>query len=61
MQRRDFFQRAVATVGTVAGTVAGATVAISAVSRSALAGLPEPVIQTRPDTAAPSTTRTPGH
>ena len=55
MQRRDFFQRAVAAVGTVAGTVAGAAVATSAVSRSVLAGLPEPVIQTRPDTAPPWT------
>ena len=36
MQRRDFFQRAVAAVGTVAGTVAGAAVATSAVSRSTL-------------------------
>jgi len=51
MQRRDFFQRAVA----AAGTVAGAAVVTSAVSRSALAALPEPVIQTRPDTAAPWT------
>ena len=55
MQRRDFFQRAVAAVGTVASTVAGAAVATSAVSRSALAGLPEPVFQTRPDTAPPWT------
>ncbi|WP_291915080.1 copper oxidase [Limnohabitans sp.] len=51
MQRRDFFQKAVATVG----SVAGAAVATSAVSRSALAALPEPVIQTRPDTAPPWT------
>ena len=55
MQRRDFFQRAVAAVGTVASTVAGAAVATSAVSRSALAGLPEPVFQNRPDTAPPWT------
>ena len=55
MQRRDFFQRAVAAVGTVASTVAGTAVATSAVSRSALAGLPEPVFQTRPDTAPPWT------
>ena len=55
MQRRDFFQRAVAAVGTVSSTVAGAAVATSAVSRSALAGLPDPVIQTRPDTAPPWT------
>ena len=55
MQRRDLFQRAVAAVGTVASTVAGAAVATSAVSRSALAGLPEPVFQTRPDTAPPWT------
>ena len=45
MQRRDFFQKAMA--------AAGAAVATTAVSRSALAALPEPVIQTRPDTAAP--------
>ncbi|MDP4623392.1 MAG: copper oxidase, partial [Hydrogenophaga sp.] len=51
MQRRDFFQKAMA----AAGTVAGAAVATSAVSRSALAALPEAVIQTRPDTAAPWT------
>jgi len=55
MQRRDFFQRAVAAVGTVSSTVAGAAVVTSAVSRSALAGLPDPVIQTRPDTAPPWT------
>ena len=51
MQRRDFFQKTVATLG----TVAGAAVVTSAVSRSALAALPEPVIQTRPDTAPPWT------
>jgi len=47
MQRRDFFQKAMA--------AAGAAVAATAVSRSALAALPEPVIQTSPDTAAPWT------
>ena len=47
MQRRDFFQKAMA--------AAGAAVATTAVSRSALAALPEPVIQTSPDTAAPWT------
>lgn len=47
MQRRDFFQKAVA--------AAGAAVATTAVSRSALAALPEPVIQTLPDTAPPWT------
>ena len=51
MQRRDFFQKAMA----AAGSIAGAAVATTAVSRSALAGLPEPVIQTRPDTAPPWT------
>jgi FtsP/CotA-like multicopper oxidase with cupredoxin domain len=51
MQRRDFFQKAIAAAGTIAGTA----VATTAVSRSALAGLPEPVIQTRPDTAPPWT------
>jgi manganese oxidase len=51
MQRRDFFQKAMAAAGTIAGTA----VATTAVSRSALAGLPEPVIQTRPDTAPPWT------
>ena len=49
MQRRDFFQKAIAAAGAIAGTA----VATTAVSRSALAGLPEPVIQTRPDTAPP--------
>ena len=47
MQRRDFFQKAVA--------AAGVAVASTAASRSALAALPEPVIQTRPDTAPPWT------
>jgi FtsP/CotA-like multicopper oxidase with cupredoxin domain len=51
MQRRDFFQKAMAAAGTIAGTA----LATTAVSRSALAGLPEPFIQTRPDTAPPWT------
>ena len=42
--RRDFFQ--------VAG-LAGGAIAAAAVSRVAMAALPEPVIQTKPDTMAP--------
>ena len=42
--RRDFFRYA---------GVTGGAVAISAVSRVAMAALPEPVIQTRPDTMPP--------
>ncbi|MFZ9510123.1 MAG: copper oxidase, partial [Burkholderiaceae bacterium] len=44
MKRRHFFGGAAALTTAVAAT---------AVSRSALAALPEPVIQTRPDTQAP--------
>jgi len=42
--RRDFFRLA---------SIAGGAVAASAVSRVALAALPEPVIQTSPDTMPP--------
>ena len=48
MQRRQFFQRALA-----AGAFSAA--ATASVSRAALAGLPEPVLATGPDTAAPWT------
>jgi manganese oxidase len=47
MQRRDFFNKTVAAAGTL--------LAATAVSRSALAGLPEPIIQTSADTAPPWT------
>ena len=42
--RRDFFQ---------AAGLAGGAIAAAAVSRVAMAALPEPVIQTKPDTMAP--------
>ena len=47
MQRRDFFNKTVAAAGTL--------LAATAVSSSALAGLPEPIVQTSADTAAPWT------
>ncbi|MCU0813307.1 MAG: copper oxidase [Burkholderiaceae bacterium] len=46
MQRRQFFQRTLAATAFTAASTAG-------VSRAALAGLPEPVIRTGADTAAP--------
>jgi len=47
--RRNFFKGA----GAVAAGAAVSTLAATAVSRVAMAALPEPVIQTKPDTMPP--------